>query len=320
MSPMLSVVIPTYNRHDLLMSCVAALLAQNMDDIEIIVVDNASPLRIAQRVFNVYGSRVRAIRLDRNYFYCGAVNRGAAQANAPFIAVINDDCCVADNWAENVMESFAGNPDAGSVASLVMRASQPGVIDSAGDHLDITGRAANIHWNTPISETRLDVSPVFSAAGSCAVYRRELFVALGGFDEDFVAYLDDIDIGFRLQLIGRPAIFNPACRAVHVGGGTSKSRGYAAYLMERNMVWNLVKNMPYELIQRNWARIAVAQSVPAPLVDGHSLWGWFCGKPAGAVGLHKMIKKRRAIQQQRKVSPEYLESLLLSRSVNKCHL
>lgn len=320
MPPVLSVVVPTYNRFDLLLQCLEALLGQSINAVQVIVVDNASPVNVKQEIAQLYGDRVESIRMDRNYFFCRAVNQGSLLAQAPYIAVVNDDCSVRHDWAAKVLETFETHPHVGSVASLVLMASRPDLIDSAGDHLDITGRAGNIYHGSSRSSVHLAPSPVFSPAGSCAAYRRSAFMSAGQFDEDFIAYLDDIDLGFRLQLQGWPSVFNPECRALHHGGATSKSRGYAARLMERNMVWNLIKNMPSGLLARHALRISSCQSMPAPLSDGRSAAGWATGKFGAVAGACRMLKKRSLIQKTRQVSDEYVEELLNSRAVLSCHL
>jgi GT2 family glycosyltransferase len=316
----MSAVIPTYARYDLLTSCVDRLLDQTIDGMEIIVVDNASTTNIRDAVKLRYGTRVIAIRLARNYFFCGAVNRGADLATGEFLAVINDDCMVEHRWAEEVAGTFARHPEAAAVASLVLNSQNPNLIDSAGDHLDICGRPTNLFWNQAVSDVELAVTRVFSPAGSCAVYRRHLFDLAGRFDEEFLAYVDDIDLGFRLQLLDYATIFNPRCSALHMGGGTYKSRTFAAYLLERNMIWNITKNLPDELWQRHMRKILAAQAVPAPLSDGISMTGWIRGKAAGLSGIPRMLKKRRTIQEGRRISIASLEDLLLSREVGRCHL
>ncbi len=150
-------------------------------------------------------------------------------AGGAYIAVLNDDAWVDPDWAARIIETFKHDPDVGSVASLVLR---PGGqrVDSAGDHLDVTGRASNIGWGQYISEIPLEPVEVFSPAGSCAAYRRDALHLAGAFDEDFVAYLDDIDLGFRLQLLGFKCVFNPACRAQHIGGGNLQDAVQGALL------------------------------------------------------------------------------------------
>src|SRR5262245_61309482 len=115
--PLISVVIPTYIRVDLLKSCINSLLEQKVCELQVIVVDNASPACIADEVDSLFGRRVTTIRLERNYFYCGAVNRGFAHATGEIVAVLNDDCHVAPDWALHLLETFEEFHDAGSVAS-----------------------------------------------------------------------------------------------------------------------------------------------------------------------------------------------------------
>jgi GT2 family glycosyltransferase len=317
---LMTAIIPTYSRYDLLTTCIDGLLNQTLGNIEIIIVDNASKVNIQRIVERRYGARVTTLRLHRNFFFCGAVNHGATLAKSDYIAVLNDDCMVSPGWAETVLETFARYPSAGSVASLVLNASDKELINSAGDHLDISGRPTNLYWNQRASQVSLSITQVFSAAGSCAAYRRDAFEAAGKFDNDFAAYLDDIDLGFRLQLLGYTTIFNPSCTAVHVGGGTPKTRRYAAYLLERNMIWNLVKNLPGELWQRHRRKILAAQSVPAPLVDGVSVAGWTKGKAGAVLGIQKMLNKRQQIQHCRRISIDDLEELLLRHDTRQCHL
>ncbi len=316
----LSVVIPTYERFDLVETAVESLLAQSVGAPEIVVVDNASPSNITDRLHRRFGNRVRCLRLARNLFFCGAVNAGLQATERPYFAVLNDDARVSCDWAGHALETLREDSEVGSVASLVTRSQDSALIDSTGDHLDVTGRATNLNWSRPASSVRLKPARVFSASGSCAVFRRKAVDEAGRFDESFVAYLDDIDLGFRLQLLGYSCAFNPDCTASHLGGGTSKRRLTAALLAERNMVWNLWKNMPDELLVRYRGPILAAQSRPAPMVGGSSIRAWAVGKAAAFAETRSVLAKRRRIQASRRVSISYVEQLLLSRRVDLCHL
>lgn len=320
MKRLFSVVVPTYSRVDLLRHCLDALLNQTIDDVDVVVVDNSSPVGIAHHMRRTYGSRVRAIRLEKNHFYCGAVNRGAATVDSPYLAILNDDCVVESDWAEQALIAMSEHADAGAIATVVSKAHEPHLVDSAGSHVSVNGQACNIHWNMPVDGLSRDVSPVFAAAGSCAVYRREAFEVAGRFDEDFIAYFEDIDLGFRLQLLGWRTYLVPPCKGLHVGGATPKTRYYASRLMERNMVWNLIKNMPTQLMTRHVREVVKAQLSPAPLYGGRSAIGFLDGKLRALTGSREMLTKRRRIQRERRVSLSYLEDLLSSQVVGQCHL
>ena len=245
---------------------------------------------------------------------------GLNGARSPFVGVLNDDVVVRPDWAEHALRALESHADLGSVASKVLDAAQPSILASAGDHLAINGRATNIGFGEPDSAEFSVSRHVFSAAGACAVYRRQAFEAVGGFDPSFTAYLEDVDLGFRLQLAGHRCLYEPRAVAEHVGGATPKRRGYALKLTERNMVWNLLKNMPSGLIRRHAGSILSAQSRPSPVVGGNSWQAFSLGKAAAWSGAGARLRQRQRIQASRRVSDTYIEQLLTARSVESCHL
>lgn len=259
--------------------------------------------------------------MQKNFFYCTAVNMGVTHCTGRLIGVLNDDAWVNSDWAAHVLDTFRLDPSVGSVASLVLSENRTGWVDSAGDRLSVCGHASNIGWGLPRSEVPSSITEVFSAAGSCAVYRRDAFMLAGGFDGQFIAYLDDIDLGFRLQLLGFRCVFNPSCVAFHEGGATYKPRLKALYLTERNMCWNIAKNMPRGLLMQYGQLIARAHAQPAPIAGGASVAGWAIGKAHAHLQLGSVLKKRRQIQQRRCVSDDYIRGILSSpTSIGICHL
>jgi GT2 family glycosyltransferase len=319
MTAPITLAIPTTSRLDLLTRAVASVRDQTVSGIEVVVVDNASPLNVRDHIRTRFPG-VEVIRTPENMFFAGAMNVALAGARTPFVAVLNDDAYLDPRWAQEVLATFAEDESVGSVATKVMSAVRPGTIDSAGDQLDITGRATNRGWgeeDCALYETEADV---FSAAGACAVYRRSSFEEAGGFDDTFVAYLEDVDLGFRLQLLGYRCVFNPLARALHVGGGTPKRRRYALWLTERNMVWNIVKNMPTLLIYQNCLLLVREQGKPAPVVGGSSRRAWALGKAGACRVPGELLAKRRRIQANRRVSDAYIDALLRAAEVRWCHL
>lgn len=313
--PRVSVVIPTYARIDLLHEAIASVLPARQA--ELIVVDNNSPDRIGQQISRTYGPNVRVVHMRRNTFYAGAVNAGFAAARGEILVALNDDAFIETDWVASILDTFDSNPRAGTVASLVIRR-EDGRVDSAGDQLDVSGRATNIGHGTAVSE-HCKWRRVFSASGSCAAYRRSALQVSGLFDERFGGYYEDVDLGFRLQLAGFECIYNPQCRASHIGGATYKARRKAIFLTERNMVWNLVKNMPAELLVKHLRPILSAHAQPAPIDGGGSLRQWSAGKAAAALNLREMLAARRHIQGARSVSVAHIESMLVG-SVPSVHL
>lgn len=315
----LHVVIPTYARFDLLVPALESLLAQTVDDLAITVVDNASPEGIADRVRRQF-PKVNTLRMSTNTFFSAAANAGAMGTRTRYLAVLNDDVVVNVDWAAAVIAALDHDPTIGSVASKVLQAAADGVISSAGDHLNVNGWAGNIGWGEADDGTYDTPVEVFSASGACAVYRWAALCNTGLFDPHFTAYLEDVDLGFRLQLQGQRCAYIPTAVAHHLGGATPKSRFKALYLTERNMVWNLLKNMPTDLLTRHAREILRAQGRPAPVVGGNDPRAWLLGKLGAISHMPTMLAKRRYHQANRKVSTAYIDSLLHSQTIDRCHL
>jgi GT2 family glycosyltransferase len=315
----LAIVIPTFARLDLLSDALVSIARQTVSGIEVVVVDNASSSDVTEHL-RARHPQVRVIRAPCNLFYAGAVNLGMAGVRAPFVAALNDDVTLEPEWAEQALASFAQDASIGAVASKVLQSRRPHLLDSAGDHLDLAGRATNLGWCEYDGPAFAEAREVFSPAGSCAIYRRTAFEAAGGFDADFIAYFEDVDLGFRLRLLGYRCVFNPAARAHHVGGSTRKARAYALWLMERNTTWNLVKNMPAALLRRHAGTILAAEARPSPVAGGASWPVWAHAKADAWRAPRRLIAKRRRIQQRRRIADDDVERLLATMRVRTCHL
>lgn len=320
MEPTVSIVIPTYRQVERLRRCVRSILSQTVRELEIIVVDNGSRIGVRNILHDFHDPRIRIIRLPRNVFLCGALDRGFSVAKARYVASLNDDAWLEPGWAEHAITTLDEHPHVGSVASLILDEEHPELINSAGNHIDVSGRATNLLWNKPVDQAPVTLTPVFGPSSACAVYRRAAFELAGGFDKRFVAYLEDIDLGFRLQLLGKTSLFNPNCRAHHLGRGSRTRKTRAAFFIERNSVWNILKNFPALLLQRYSRLIWSTMVRPLPLHDGHSIYGWAAGKVAAAVHMSAVLQVRRHIQNEASVSVRSIEALLLSKTVEFCHL
>src|ERR1700758_4809055 len=170
MKPLVTIAIPTYTRSDLLSLCLAGLAAQTVRGFEVIVVDNAGPVPVGR----VAGNGLPAVtvrRMQRNLFFAGAAAAGLADATTPYVATLNDDAIPEAAWLEEVLSSLEANDSVASVASKVLRFDDPRTLDSAGDILTVSGRAANRGWGQPDgAEFNIPVD-VFSASGCCAIYK-----------------------------------------------------------------------------------------------------------------------------------------------------
>jgi GT2 family glycosyltransferase len=311
---LLSVVIPNWNGKKFLPTCLDALARQTYPQIEIIVVDNASNDG-SQALLREQYPAVILIELPENRGFTGACNAGILAARGEYIALLNNDTQVDDQWAAAVVAAFSHAADVGSVASKMLLFDRRDHIHTAGDFFTVDGRAGNRGvWQQDTGQFD-QTEYVFSACGGSAVYRRAMLDEIGLLDDDFFFSGEDVDLGWRAQLAGWRCLYTPAAMVYHhlsaTGGGVT-----ASYYDGRNLIYILVKNYPAALWQRYRWRILQAQGQLAweaiRAWRGEAARARLKGMLAGLVGMPKIWRKRRVIQQSRKVSIAYLETVLAS--------
>jgi hypothetical protein len=226
-----AVVIPTWNARSLLAEALASIEAQTVP-VEIVVVDNASTDGTAEMLATRF-PRVTVVRNPDNIGFGRAINRGAQEAaGADVIVLVNNDVVCEPEFVERLLEPFADRR-IGMVAGVLLQGSAPGLIDSAGIELDTTLRSWDMLWNRPLEELAQAAEPV-GPCGGAAAYRTDAFVELGGFDERFFAYWEDVDLALRFRLAGWGCARAPGARALHrhgatLGAASSAQRRLEAY-------------------------------------------------------------------------------------------
>jgi GT2 family glycosyltransferase len=215
--PSLSVVIPSHNRPDLLRPCLASVARYAPPGTEVIVVDDASPGGSVSRAAATFGF-VRVVPLPRRGGFCVAANAGVRAAAGAAVELLNDDTEVTAGWADAALTALS-RPGVGAVAPLVLEwpGDAPGGprVDSAGDRYFVGGIAGKRSRGRPLGPEHLVPGPVFGASASSAFYRRDAFLAAGGFPESFGAYFEDVDLSFRLHRAGWQILYEPAARVLH---------------------------------------------------------------------------------------------------------
>ena len=243
-----AVIIVNYNSAALLSRCLKSLSEQTLCAEEIVIVDNASTEAESHSMLNAI-SAATVIRSEKNLGYGAAINLAVRKIDTTdFIVCLNPDAFPEPDWLENIVKAAGDHPEYGSFASLMLRDDDPSIIDGAGDELHFTG----IPWRR-FHQRRLDnnlqTEPIFSACAGAALYRTSLFNSLGGFDETYFMYIEDIDLGFRLQLAGYPCLFARNAIVRHVGSATTgEGSDFSVYFGHRNLVYCYFKNMPFLLL------------------------------------------------------------------------
>jgi N-acetylglucosaminyl-diphospho-decaprenol L-rhamnosyltransferase len=243
-TPAVSVVVVVYESGPTLAECLAAVRAQTWRDYEIVLVDNASSDRTAQAAHHA-DRAIRLIENAENLGFAAAVNQGAKAAKGRWLALLNPDAFAEPDWLAALVAAAGGNPGVLSFTSRQLMADDPTKLDGLGDVMALAGypfRGGYTHANPG----HLEPGWVFSGCGGAMMVDRELFLRLGGFDERLFCYCEDVDLGYRLRLVGEPTLLVPDAVVRHVGSASSGGRrsDFAVFHGTRNRFWVFVKDTP----------------------------------------------------------------------------
>ena len=315
MQPLVTIIIPNWNGRHLLGTCLDSLRRQTFRDFETIVVDNGSSDGSVEFLRENY-PEVRLIALEDNRGFSAAVNRGIREARGEYIALLNNDTEADPRWLEELVKALDSHPEVGLCASKMIDFHKRTLIDRAGDCFTIYGLAIKRGAGERDCPEFNREEYVFGACAGAAIYRASLFEEIGPLDEDFFAYLEDVDLSFRAQLYGYKCLYVPSAVVYHMAGATS--RAFQTRLKKfginiKNNLFVVVKNMPGGLILRYSPLMVPAYAV---LLGFFILGGM--GRPVvlfDTIGellrkLPLMVKKRREILGKRRVDDTYISSIL----------
>ncbi|WP_213272853.1 glycosyltransferase family 2 protein [Hyphomonas sp.] len=247
-SPNISVVIINYNGGAFLQNAVDSLARQTYRDFELILLDNASTDGSPQAVDLSALPSASLILNPENTGFAGGNNLAARQARGRWLVLLNPDTVAEPDWLKQLMAAAEGNPGIQTFASAQIDLATPSLMDGAGDAYLLFGIPWRGGFSRPVTELP-QPGFCFSACGAAAMYDLILFRDMGGFDERYFCYCEDVDLGFRLQLAGHDCLFVPGAVVRHTGSGiTGRASAFATYHGTRNRVWTYFKNMPLPLL------------------------------------------------------------------------
>jgi hypothetical protein len=212
---------------------------------------------------------------------------------------LNNDTRPETEWLEQLVSTAAATPDVGMVASKMLRATHPDQIDSAGVAVDWMGIVWDWRGGQPDTRDETMTSEVFGPCGGAALYSRAMLEAIGTFDEDFFAYMEDVDLAWRARLAGWRSLLQPQARVLHEHSATlGHSSPRKRFLLGRNKVWLLVKNYPNPWFARNLPLLltydAMAATYGAAMQRDGVAWQ---GRLAGLRQFGRFWRKRREIHR-----------------------
>lgn len=310
----ISVVIPNWNGQKFLAGCLDSLLKQMWSDVEVIIIDNGSVDDSVAFLVENYPS-VRLLKFEANTGFSVAVNAGIRASTGEYVALLNNDTVVEPTWLSEMVKALKEHPEIGSCGCKMLAYDDHSLLDGAGDGYRRGGLPGRI-GHREIDNGQFDKERyILGACGGAALYRRTMLADIGLLDEDYFAYLEDVDLGLRAQSAGYKCLYVPTAVMYHLGCGTTGS-GYHPLVVRLSAQnnWNtLVKNLPLTLAIRFLPQILFWQAYyfAVVIVRGGQVLPWLDGTWRALLLLPKMLKKRAQIAAGRKVSVDYLEEVIV---------
>ena len=245
--PYVCVIIINYNSGDCLSRCLSALESQTYNDFEVIVVDNNSTDN-SIKVLKDLPSYFKIIKNKNNIGFASANNLAVQKSQASWIALLNPDAFPEPEWLGKLVFASNRHPEIRSFASVLLNDSDDKRLDGAGDVYHLSGLAWRGGHGRHVNEITVG-GEVFSACAAAALYNRDLFNLIGGFDERYFCYLEDVDLGFRMRLRGEICFLVPDAIVRHIGSMiTGRHSKFTIYHSIRNLIWTFIKNIPGPLL------------------------------------------------------------------------
>jgi len=256
----IDIVIPNFNGKTFLPVCLDSLQRQSYSDFHVIVVDNGSSDGSVEFLRHNYPD-VEVLAWTKNTGFSAAVNGGIKAGTAPLVFLLNNDTELDESCLERLVAATESKIEYGFFASKMLDYNARSVLDGAGDSFLRGGVGYRIGTMENDNEYYSTARQVFGACAGAALYRREFFEEIGFFDEDFFAYLEDVDINLRANSRGKRCWYVSDARVYHIGSATtgSKINPFTVGLSTRNNLCLLVKNYPVLLLLRFLPAICVYQ-------------------------------------------------------------
>lgn len=311
---LISVVIPNWNGKKFLADCLDSLLKETYDKVEIIIVDNGSKDGSVEFLETSY-PQVKLVKFAENTGFSVAVNAGIMASSGEFIALLNNDTVVEPSWLSEMIKIMHEHPEVGSTGCKMLAYDDRKLLDGAGDGYRRGGLPGRI-GHREIDQGQFDeLRYILGPCGGAALYRRTMLEDIGLFDEDYFAYLEDVDIALRAQSAGYKSLYVPTAIMYHLGCGTTGS-GYhplVVRLSAQNNINTIVKNIPFPLLLKFLPHILYWQTYyfAVVIVRGGQVGPWLAGTWGALKLLPNMLAKRSWIAHKRKVPLSYLEEIIV---------
>jgi GT2 family glycosyltransferase len=310
-APRVTASVLNYNGRELLEAMLPTLLAQRYEDFEVVVIDDGSSDDTLEYL-RQHWPQVRVEANGENLGVAVSLNRAVQAAHGEYVALLNNDLELEPNWMSALVRALDEHPEAASATGKLLDYHRRDRLEAAGDLMRWSGMSGHRGQDALDGTDYEEPAAVFSPCAGAALYRRSTFDQIGFFDEEFFAYLEDVDWGYRAQLAGFTARYEPAAVAYHIGGATTgRQIGRFTALLRRNSLLIVIKNHPRSALIRHLPKVVGFQAISlyASLRDG--ILKAHLRELAGLRRiLPSMLRKRAAIQRSRRVGRAQLEPIM----------
>jgi GT2 family glycosyltransferase len=244
-----SVVTPNYNGEKFLKTFFESLNNDSEFIGEVIIVDNGSTDNSKEYIRNnTFNFPVKLIENEENLGFAPAVNQGISQAKNEYIFSLNNDTEIEKGSIKALVDLMSSNDNIFSLQAKMLQYNNKELIDDVGDEYNLLAWTKKTGENHNSSEYT-EVCEIFSACAGAAMYKKSLLNEIGMFDDNFFAYMEDVDLAIRSRISGYRNFLCPDAVVYHIGSATSGSRynEFKVRLAARNNVWVVYKNLPIPL-------------------------------------------------------------------------
>ena len=307
-----SVVVVTYESGGTLDRCLSALKVQTLQGFETVLSDNGSTDRAAQAAA-IADPALTLVENGSNLGFAAGNNRAAERARGRWLVLLNPDAYAEPGFIAALLAAASAHPEARCFTAVQRMAGDPSRLDGLGDAMTVIGFPFRAGHGRPHPGS-LEPAEVFSPCGAAMMIDRALFLRMGGFDERFFCYCEDVDLGYRLRLAGETVLLAPDAVVAHEGSVSTGGRrsDFSLYHGARNRLWLYVKDTPPALL---WLTLPfhLTATVGAWLraaMHGH-------GKPVrrglkdAIDGLPGILSSRRELQARRKASSGAIAAMMV---------
>ena len=252
----LSVVLITWNKKDLLRSCLKSLDKQNYKNFQTILVDNGSTDGTLAFIEKYY-PKIKVFSFKKNLGFPKAANEGIKASQSEYVILLNNDTIVDEDFVENLLKALDTHKECCGCTSKMIDFFNRDILASAGDMMNDVGQSFPRGLSDSIDKFNKP-EEVFLITGGASIFRKKVFEKIGFFDEDYFIYGEDGDWCFQAQLAGYKFWYEPKAIVYHHCKATTKNMSKIIdYFQFRNMTITILKNFPLRLFFKKWRFITI---------------------------------------------------------------